>query len=103
MHVNDLIDWFMTISTKINQNLIIANIGSDESVEIRDLAKMVAILNNKKVKQNEISSNVIDSYLPDTSYIKDKFNLKLKISLNDSLNILYQDFKKNDFVYKLYK
>lgn len=103
MHVNDLIDWFMTILTNINQNLIIANIGSDEPVEIRDLAKMVASLNNKTVKQNEISSNAIDSYLPDTNYIKNKFNLKLKINLIDSLNILYHDLKKNDFVYKLYK
>lgn len=91
MNEDDLIRWILKILDNANPNSNIYNVGSDESISIRSLAKIIVKKYNKKVvffKKNKhiFDKKNIDYYVPSISKAKKELNLRIKYKLKDSLN-----------------
>jgi nucleoside-diphosphate-sugar epimerase len=82
----DLMIWLWTIIIK-GKNNTPYNVGSDNPIELKELALMIAseLKGNMKVEiQNAILSKIEDRYIPDVEKSK-SLNLIQKISLYDSI------------------
>jgi len=93
MNSNDLIRWLISILINSNKSCNIYNVGSDEAISIKNLAKLISIKYNKKVKKKynlsfDNNKRVIDYYVPSISKAKSELNLKLRYKLNKSLKNL---------------
>jgi len=91
MNEDDLIRWILKILDNANPNSNIYNVGSDESVTIKSLAKIIGKKYDKKIvfsqKNKQISNKKnIDYYVPSISKAKKELNLRIKYKLKDSLN-----------------
>ena len=86
---DDLIEWFIEILKNDSFKKTIYNIGSEDSISIKDLAKLIKKLSNKKIEVkilNEKNNNLRKTvYVPDCKKIRKKFNLVQKVSLSESL------------------
>lgn len=93
MSAEDLIKWIVKIILNTNKECEIYNIGSDESITIKDLAKLIAkkvnkIVKLKKKKNTNKNKNEIDYYVPSILKAKKKFDLKIEHRLTESLDKL---------------
>ena len=90
MNADDLIRWILKILDNANPNSNIYNVGSDESVTIKSLAKIIGKKYDKKIvfsqKNKQISKKNIDYYVASISKAKKELNLRIKYKLKDSLN-----------------
>ena len=85
MYADDLVEWLMTIMLNGNSNAPIYNVGSAESIEVRDLARLVA--KNFKGLQliQKKATNDIDFYVPAVEKAKkdldlmEKYNVEMAI------------------------
>ena len=88
MNSEDLVRWIVKILVKSNSNCDIYNVGSDEVITIKKLAKIIAKRYNKRVLIN--SANIlkenIDFYVPSIDKAKNQLNLKNKFNLKKSLD-----------------
>jgi len=66
MNADDLVDSLMKVALQSNTKCPIFNVGSDEAIEIRDLANQIADEYNVAVKIAPITENKIDRYVPNT-------------------------------------
>lgn len=86
---DDLIEWLIEILKKDSFKKTIYNIGSEDSISIKDLAILIKKLSNKKIEVevlNETDNNLIKTvYVPDCKKIRKKFNLVQKVSLSESI------------------
>ena len=86
---DDLIEWFIEILKNDSFNKTIYNIGSEDSISVKDLAMLIKKLSNKKIKVeilNETNNNLRKTvYVPDCKKIREKFNLVQKVSLSESI------------------
>ena len=97
MDSKDLIKWLVKILINSNKECKIFNVGSDEVVTIKKLAKLISQRYNKQVKYNYkftlLKNNKnIDYYVPSILKAKKKLNLKLSYNFNKSLNYLIKNF-----------
>ncbi len=85
IHIDDFVNAFRIIMKK-GKHLNIYNIGTDEKVKIRDLAKKLSSILNKKIKIIKSSSHVggTNIRIPNIKKIK-KLGFKQTISLNEGL------------------
>ena len=92
MSSNDLIRWIIELLKKSDNKCEIYNIGSDETITIKKLSKLIAKKFKKKVVLNNDKRNNenIDFYVPSILKAKKKLNLKLRYKLTQSLNLLYK-------------
>jgi len=58
------------VALDANPTCPVYNVGSDEPIEIRDLANKIAKQYNVPVKLAPIIDNKIDKYVPNTSKLK---------------------------------
>ena len=70
MHADDLVHALIQVALDANPTCPIYNVGSDEPIEIRDLAKKIAIQYNVPVKLAPITDSKIDRYVPDINKLK---------------------------------
>ena len=85
MYADDLVEWLMTIMLNGNSNAPIYNVGSAESIEVRDLARLVA--KNFKGLQliQKKATKDIDFYVPAVEKAKkdldlmEKYNVEMAI------------------------
>lgn len=76
MHSDDLVNSLMKIALQSSPQCPVFNVGSDEAIEIRDLANLIGQQYNVPVNIAPITSDKIDRYIPNTDKLK-----KLKTSL----------------------
>ena len=93
MNSDDLIRWLINILLNSDPKCNVYNVGSDEAISIKNLAKLISKKYKKKVKQkhNILFKNkkpLVDYYVPSISKAKKELNLKLKFKLNNSLKNL---------------
>lgn len=103
MYMTDLTIWLWYILFK-GKNSGIYNVGSEEEVKVKDLAKIINSLtnNNKKISYKKIKKNTkISRYIPSTSKIRKEFKINQKIKLKQSIIKTYQNILKNRDFYEI--
>ena len=89
MDSNELIKWIFKILNNSNKVFSIYNVGSDESITIENIKKLIFKKFNKKVqKRKSNKEKKIDYYVPSILKAKKKLNLNINIKINNSLNNL---------------
>ena len=86
LYADDLVDWLLTLASDANPGCPILNIGSDQEVEIRDLAIIVS--NFFKVGVNYLntkSNSEVDRYVPSITKAQQELNLKVNYDINKSI------------------
>ena len=85
IHIDDFVNAFALIMKK-GKHLNIYNIGTNEKIKIRDLAKKLSRIFNKKIEIIKSSSHVggTNIRIPNIKKIK-KLGFKQTISLNEGL------------------
>jgi nucleoside-diphosphate-sugar epimerase len=78
MHADDMVHALIRIALDAKPECPIYNVGSDEAVEIRDLARKIAAEHNVGVNITDIDSDSVDRYVPE---IKRLSNLKARNNL----------------------
>ena len=86
MSADDLVNWLIIILKNSNKNCPIYNVGSDEVINLRILAKKIAKIFNKKLRLKKLNKLQSDYYVPSINKAKKLLKLKVSINLNDSLN-----------------
>jgi dTDP-glucose 4,6-dehydratase len=88
MYADDLVVWLMTIADNAKPNCPVFNVGSDEVIELRELAKKVAkIFNVKAVSSPLLIDGKPDRYIPSLEKAMNYLNLKLRFSLDEALDL----------------
>lgn len=70
MHADDLVHSLIRIALASGPDCPVYNVGSSEPIEIRDLAKQIALDYNVPLVCNEIKSQDDDLYVPQTNRLK---------------------------------
>jgi dTDP-glucose 4,6-dehydratase len=70
MHADELVDSLMKIALQSSPQCPIFNVGSDQAIEIRDLANQLGQQYNVPVKIAPLTSCKIDCYVPNTDKLK---------------------------------
>ena len=88
MHSDDMIRWILTILSKSSSKCPIYNVGSNESISIQNLAKLVGRILKTTVKIKQPSNKKIERYIPIIKKAQKELNLKLNYNLRTSLHSL---------------
>lgn len=64
MHADDLVRWLLTIADAASPDCPVYNVGSDEAVDVADLARRVAQRYGVPVRVPERSDGPVDRYVP---------------------------------------
>ena len=101
MYMSDLTIWLWTILFKGKNNQIY-NLGSDKSISILNLAKLInkLTINNKKIKFKKNKENFINNYIPSVSKTKKTLGLKIRIPLNQAIQKTFVNINKNKSIYR---
>lgn len=82
MYSDDLVEWLLTMLTfKKNLNDKIYNVGSDEQIEIHDMANIFNQLSNNPKKIYQLDNSKIDRYVANVDLTREVFNLNLNLNL----------------------
>ena len=87
MYSDDMVEWLISILNNSKKKTTIYNVGSDELIELFDLAKKITKLFKNKVlisKEGSESKNV-DKYVPIIRKTKNDLKLKILYNLSNSL------------------
>lgn len=85
MYADDLVKWLMTIAHSGRPQCPIYNVGSDDAVEIRDLAIQVGDYFGVNIKAAEINSPDVDRYVPSIEKAFVELGLRIENNLNHSI------------------
>lgn len=95
MYADDLVIWLMTIADISNSTCPIYNVGSDEAIEVRELAKIIAEkLNAEAISHPMLIQSQIDRYIPSIEKAITQLNVSLKHNLDSALNLTIKYFLK---------
>ena len=92
MYTSDLVNWILKVMIYAKSGSIY-NLGSNEEITIKDLAKKILKYNNK-IKLIENMSTLNDYYVPDIKSIKKELGLEITVSLNESIKRLVEYYKE---------
>ena len=103
MYMTDLTAWIWKILFK-GKNLEIYNVGSEEEIRIKDLAKLINKLtgNKKKIlyrKKNEKKRK--NRYIPSNFKIKKELKVIQKVKLKDAILKTYRNINNNRKFYNI--
>ena len=84
----DMVNWLLTIIHYSNYNCPIFNVGSNKSINVRTLAKLIGKTYKKKVLLKKLKNKTCDCYVPSINKAKRLLKLKDSISLNKSINLI---------------
>jgi nucleoside-diphosphate-sugar epimerase len=87
MYADDLVEWLMTLAENANPLCPIYNVGSDEEIEIRDLAKIISNkFNVDKIYSNN-PINLDDRYIPSIQRAIIKLRLRINYDLSQAISL----------------
>ena len=95
MHSDDLANWLIKIVKNSNTKCPIYNVGSNKVINLKNLAKKIGLIANKKISVKTNKSKKFDYYVPSITKAYKKLNLKISINLNDALNSIIKSNDKN--------
>jgi len=96
MHSDDLVVWLMTIATNASNECPVLNVGSDQSIEIHDLASKIANYFGVPVLNAPISClERVDRYIPSIRRAESELGLKLSIDLDQSIDLTVKAILNN--------
>lgn len=85
MHADDLVRWLLTIAVNGNSACPIYNVGSDEAIELRDLAQKIAVNFGQRVQLPHELTETTDRYIPDISLAQRVLGLRIQTGLDDAI------------------
>ena len=86
MYADDLVEWLLAITVNANSTCPIYNVGSDNEIEIRDLANIISQIFNVNIKTVEINKNaIVDRYIPSIEKAKKELGLSNHYGLKESI------------------
>jgi nucleoside-diphosphate-sugar epimerase len=85
MHADDLVHWLMTISDRSSPLCPVYNVGSDEVVELKELAVKIGRYFNVPVLTAPVLSNDADVYLPNIKLAQTELNLFTTVPLDKAI------------------
>jgi nucleoside-diphosphate-sugar epimerase len=95
MYASDLVEWLLAILTEVN-NGEIYNVGSDEEIQIIELARVVDNFRFKNglsidgqgviLTGNPSTTNTRNAYVPSIECAKKNLKLKIRVSLEEALD-----------------
>lgn len=94
-HADDLVSWLMSIAEMANTSCPTYNVGSERSIEARELALMVASYFKVDTLMLPIDSPKVDRYVPSTEKIRKELGLKISIDLEEALDRTVHQIKNN--------
>ena len=99
LYAADLAIWLWTILFR-GKTMRPYNVGSDESITIKDLANLVATAFEPNVEvqieQQGTSLQLPERYVPDISRARDELNLTSHINLNQAIKLTMKWYSSND-------
>lgn len=96
MYADDLVIWLMTIADNADTNCPIFNVGSDEVIEIRELAQKVAkLFKIQVVFPFSLTDAKVDRYIPSLAKAMNQLHLKLQFSLDEALDLTVRKILSN--------
>jgi len=94
MHSDDMTRWLITILVSSNTKCPIYNVGSDESISLQNLAKIIGKIFKKPVEIKKTNNKKIERYVPSIKKAQKELNLKINYKLRTSLYSIIK--RKND-------
>ena len=94
MHSDDMTRWLITILVSSNTKCPIYNVGSDESISLQNLAKIIGKIFEKPVEIKKNNNKKIERYVPSIKKAQKELNLKINYKLRTSLYSIIK--RKND-------
>lgn len=90
MYADDLVEWLMHLCELGGSNCPVLNVGSDEALEIREVAKRVADTFTVPLTSADISKPMIDRYIPSIEKAKHfgsfKLNHDIRLSIDETIH-----------------
>jgi nucleoside-diphosphate-sugar epimerase len=88
MYADDLIKWLMTLAENAKSNCPIYNVGSNQEIEIRELAKIMSKICNVGVRSIEPNKNsIVDRYIPSIEKAISELGISLQYGLEESIRL----------------
>lgn len=87
MYADDLVEWLMTLVENANETCPIFNVGSDESIEIRELAALVGDFYNVPVETKQCTEEGQDFYVPSVEKARRELGLNINYPIKDAIRI----------------
>lgn len=92
MYADDLVIWLMTIAASASKKSPVFNVGSDQSIEIHELASKIANYFGVPVSNASISCpNRVDRYIPDINKAKKELGLTLTVNLDQAIKLTVKE------------
>ena len=85
MYADDLVKWLMTLAENANPKCPIYNVASDEEVEIKELAGIIANIFNVRIKSSENITKHVDRYMPSVKKADNELGLRNSYKLKKSI------------------
>jgi dTDP-glucose 4,6-dehydratase len=95
MYADDLVEWLMSIVSASNPTCPIWNVGSQESILIEDLAKIIGFNYGVGSTACHYISDKIDRYVPSTEKIQRELGVVMKNNLITSITKTIDAIKNN--------
>ena len=86
MHADDLVRWLLTIADAASSACPIYNVGSDEGVDVADLARRVAARYGVLTQVPDQAASPIDRYVPSIARAVRALDLSLDFDLDSALD-----------------
>ena len=86
MYADDLVEWLMRLCEIGNSDCPILNVGSDEALEIREVAKKVADKFSVPFINTDIQKTTVDRYIPSIEKGISMHGARCQSSLDDAIN-----------------
>jgi len=87
MYADDLVEWLMTIAENAKEDCPIFNVGSDEAIEIRDLAKLVGDFYKVAVATKQCTDVSEDFYVPSVDKARQELGLRINHTVADAIRL----------------
>lgn len=87
MYADDLVVWLMTIAAAASPACPVFNVGSDQAIEVKDLAQKIGDQFDVPVFSMPIKQSlIVDRYVPSINKAKNSLNLHLDFSLDAAID-----------------
>lgn len=87
MYVDDLVEWLMTIVENAKESCPIFNVGSDEVIEIEELARLIGSFYGVGISSSQSKDSICEFYIPSIDKAEKELGLKINYLISDSIKI----------------